>query len=95
MLISIGLVTSVSAKDLNESDMVYNNDMSDDIFSNEEPNELLSIEDNQALTADNESNVLAATYYPTSVSQLKTHISSANPGDTIILSGTYKIHVGV
>ena len=91
VMLCIFTVTSVSASDLNATDVGLIEDMSD--ILNDETTKLTSVEESdEVLVLDNQSNTLSATYYPTSVSQLKSHISSANAGDTIVLSGTYKIH---
>ncbi|WP_295115367.1 right-handed parallel beta-helix repeat-containing protein [uncultured Methanobrevibacter sp.] len=92
LMLCIFTVTSVSASDLNATDVGLIEDMSDNIL-NDETTKLTSVEESdEVLVLDNQSNTLSATYYPTSVSQLKSDISSANAGDTIVLSGTYKIH---
>ena len=92
VMLCIFTVTSVSASDLNATDVGLFEDMSDNIL-NDETTKLTSVEESyEVLVLDNQSNTLSATYYPTSVSQLKSDISSANAGDTIVLSGTYKIH---
>ena len=92
VMLCIFTVTSVSASDLNATDVDLIEDMSDNIL-NDETTKLTSVEESdEVLVLDNQSNTLSATYYPTSVSQLKSDISSANAGDTIVLSGTYKIH---
>lgn len=93
MIICIFSITSVSASDLNAADVGLIEDMSENNFLNDETKELDSVDgSNEVLALNNESNTLSTTYYPTSVSQLKSDISSAKAGDTIVLSGTYKIH---
>ena len=93
MIICIFSITSVSASDLNATDVGLIEDMSENNFLNGETKELNSVDgSNEVLALNNESNTLSTTYYPTSVSQLKSDISSAKAGDTIVLSGTYKIH---
>ena len=93
MIICIFSITSVSASDLNATDVGLIEDMSENNFLNGETKELNSVDgSNEVLALNNESNTLSTTYYPTSVSQLKSDISSAEAGDTIVLSGTYKIH---
>ncbi|WP_405272640.1 hypothetical protein [Methanobrevibacter sp.] len=93
MIICIFSITSVSASDLNATDVGLIEDMSENNFLNDETKELDSVDgSNEVLALNNESNTLSTTYYPTSVSQLKSDISSAKAGDTIVLSGTYKIH---
>ena len=93
MIICIFSVTSVGASDLNATDVGLIEDMSENNFLNGETKELNSVDgSNEVLTLNNESNTLSTTYYPTSVSQLKSDISTAKAGDTIVLSGTYKIH---
>ena len=78
VMLCIFTVTSVSASDLNATDVGLFEDMSDNIL-NDETTKLTSVEESdEVLVLDNQSNTLSATYYPTSVSQLKSDISSAN-----------------
>lgn len=92
-ILFIFAIASASAADLNESDVDYTVKTSEDNFLNDETKELVSVDcENEVSSGSDVYDNLSATYYPTSVSELKSYISSANAGDTIVLSGTYKIH---
>ena len=45
--------------------------------------------ENEKLSADNDSEVLESTHYASDFNDLKSKVSSANDGDTIVLSGSY------
>ena len=79
MIISIGLVTSVSAADLNESDVV--NEDADEISH--------KIAADDKLEVSNNSEVLKTEFNPVDFNEIQNSIDSANDGDTIVLNGNY------
>ena len=79
MIISIGLITSVSATDFNESEVIVE-DVEDCISQK-------IIDDN--LEVSNNSNVLKTEFNPVEFNDIQNSIDSANDGDTIVLNGNY------
>ena len=83
-LVATLTISSASASDLNESDIsTFDNEITENIES-------ISISDDTVeLEANNNAEVLSNTYYPNNFSEIKSSISSASDGDTIILNGYY------
>ena len=81
---------------IDNGDVIDLNDENDILTSSENDYETVSLEndnslpnEDETLTGSVDSEVLTNTYYPTAFDDLKSKISSASSGDTIVLSGTY------
>ena len=91
-MIGIFLISSASASDLNETTV---SQIDDGIISVEEIDDIReefssdNAVENEKLSADNDSEVLKSTHYASDFNDLKSKVSSANDGDTIVLSGSY------
>ena len=91
MIICIFSVTSVSANDLNATDVSVIDDTDNVIPVENETTEISSVDD-EILGTSNDSDVLGNTYTLTNGGDLKSTINSAKSGDTIVLNGgTYII----
>lgn len=84
MIISIGLIATVSATDFNESGYISNNSEIIETIEIDEYSENIDI-----LGSIDDSESMGSNYYPTDFDDLKSKVSSANDGDTIYLSGHY------
>ena len=80
-MVIVGAMSAVNAADLNQTDTVTADN--DDVVS-QDFDEEVSVEDNT-----NDSNVLSGVHNSTNFDDLKSDVSSANKGDTIILNGYY------
>ena len=91
-MMGILLVASASASDLNETTVSQTDDETisveeiDDVSQNLTGDKTV---ENEKLSADNDSEVLESTHYASDFNDLKSKVSSANDGDTIVLSGSY------
>ena len=95
-ILTIFLLTSVSASDLNESKVVEN-ECAPELGGgnldciNEDNQGDLSLDDGKLGTTD-DSDILKSSYSPKTSSEIQTCVDSAKSGDTIVLDGYYLIN---
>ncbi|MEE0939225.1 right-handed parallel beta-helix repeat-containing protein [Methanobrevibacter sp.] len=102
MIICIFSITSVSASDLNATDVSVIDDIGNVVSVENENNEFISIDENNSdvvsldksdeLGVSNDSNILSTIRYVNPGDNIESAISAANSGDTLIVrGGTYVI----
>ena len=89
LIMLIGMISAVSAVDMNQNDTVAIEDINDDVVAVEGAQKSIGSDEIIGLGVSENSEILATNYTPQTFSEIQASVDSANGGDTIILRGQY------